>query len=120
MRTASVALLLLVPAAAPAAPAARVGDPTTHGGVVGISSSNVFVGGRPAARVGDFASCPLSTPTSPPLPHVGGPVSTGSASVFVNGRPAARVGDVIVEQNGGVSAIAAGAPTVLIGAGSAP
>jgi uncharacterized Zn-binding protein involved in type VI secretion len=120
MRTAFAALLFLLPAVAPAAPAARVGDPTTHGGVVGIGSPNVVIGGRPAAQVGDFASCPLSTPTNPPLPHVGGPVSTGSPTVFVNGRPAARAGDVIVEQNGGVSAIAAGAPTVLIGSGVAP
>jgi uncharacterized Zn-binding protein involved in type VI secretion len=36
------------------------------------------------------------------------------STVFIGGKPAARMGDTIVEV-GATSAIAAGAPTVLIG-----
>ena len=44
------------------APAARVGDPTAHGGVItGPGCATVLIGGMPAARVGDMATC-----TGPP------------------------------------------------------
>ncbi len=95
--------------------------------------------GKPAARVGDMHTCPLSNEATS---HADGPImppgeatvliagfpaarvgdsaacsgSTdsiiqGSATVFIGGQPAARTGDVTA--HGGH--IAAGAPTVLIG-----
>jgi uncharacterized Zn-binding protein involved in type VI secretion len=97
--------------------------------------------GKPAARIGDFHSCPAATPGTPPIPHVGGPVVSasfnvitgkkpqarvtdkcvcvgppdvivrGSATVLVNKLPAARMGDNTA--HGGV--ITVGMPTVLIG-----
>jgi len=48
----------------------------------------------PAARVGDFHSCPLETPGLPPVPHVGGPIDRpGAVTVFIGELPAARAGD---------------------------
>jgi uncharacterized Zn-binding protein involved in type VI secretion len=94
---------------------------------------------KPAARVGDMHTCPVTTGT---VPHIGGPIlppgcptvltenlpaarvgdqatcagppdviAMGSATVFIGGMPAARVGDMIA--HGGV--ITVGASTVLIG-----
>ncbi|MCL2100277.1 MAG: PAAR domain-containing protein [Fibromonadales bacterium] len=86
-------------------------------------------------------TCPMQTPGTPPVPHVGGPVTSGSPnvligkmpaatvgsscfcvgppdtiakgskSVLINKKPAARIGDSTI--HGGV--IASGFPTVLIG-----
>jgi len=95
-----------------------------------------------AARVSDMHTCPMVTPGTPPIPHVGGPILPagcptvligglpaarvgdmatcvgppdsiikGSSSVFIGGMPAARVGDTTA--HGGV--IVAGCPTVIIG-----
>lgn len=90
-----------------AGPAARQGDVTTHSGAIAGGSTNVRIQGQFAARLGDFATCPIPF-------HVGGPIVSASGSVFINGVPAARVGETIVE-NGSVSAIAVGAATVIIG-----
>ncbi|GFO58412.1 type VI secretion protein [Geomonas silvestris] len=92
-------------------PAARVGDAhscpmkeitVAHGGGPILEGSpNVFIGGMPAARVGDKVHC-------------NGPVDMiveGEPSVFINGRPAARMGDKTA--HGGV--IVAGCPTVFVG-----
>ncbi|ANY19383.1 putative deoxyribonuclease RhsA [Tsuneonella dongtanensis] len=98
----------------------------------------------PASRIGDMHTCPMATPGTPPIPHVGGPIVKGqpnvitvgvpqarvsdqcvcvgppdiivkgSATVLVGGLPAARMGDNTA--HGGV--IVVGAPTVLIGDGS--
>ena len=95
-------------------PAARQGDPTTHGGVIVTGFPQVLIGGQPAARVGDMHTCPMVTPGTPPVPHVGGPVTQGSATVLIGGQPAARVGDMATCV-GPVDAIASGCPTVLIG-----
>jgi len=54
-------------------------------------SSNVFVNGIPAVRVGDpydSHSCPASPPHS-------SAAASGSATVFVNGIPVHRIGDSI-------------------------
>ncbi len=88
-------------------PAARQGDPTTHGGAITSGSPRVLIGGRPAASVGDTHACPVAG-------HVGGPITTGSANVLVVGRPAARQGDVAT-CNGPPDSIAAGDLTVLVG-----
>ncbi len=71
------------------------------GGPVIQGSTDVFIGGLPAARVGDALIC------------VGPPdkIKEGSASVFINGKPAARLGDGT--NHGGV--IVVGNPTVTIG-----
>lgn len=113
-RSMFVCVLTLAAAASVGAqtPAARVGDPTSHGGqIVGPGVPNVLIGGLPAVVVGDQATCPLVSGT---VPHVGGPIVTGSATVLIGGRPAARVGDLVVE-TGPSSMILLGAPTVLIG-----
>ncbi len=51
----------------------------------------------PAARVGDMHTCPMQTPGTPPIPHVGGPIlPPGAPTVLIAGQPAARVGDMCV------------------------
>jgi uncharacterized Zn-binding protein involved in type VI secretion len=97
---------------------------------------------KPAARLGDMHVCPMATPGTPPIPHVGGPILPPcTPTVIIAGRPAATVGnpcmcvgppDTIVQGSakvliGGKPAarigdstahggkIVAGAPTVLIG-----
>jgi uncharacterized Zn-binding protein involved in type VI secretion len=60
-------------------------------------------------------TCPLATPGTPPVPHVGGPVlPPGAPTVLIGGQPAARVTDMCVCV-GPPDAIAKGSPTVLIG-----
>jgi len=98
--------------------------------------------GKPAARIGDMHMCPMVTPGTPPVPHVGGPISgPGVATVLICSMPAATMGDmctcvgppdsIMVGSTGvfigGKAAarmgdpcahggmIAVGAPTVLIG-----
>jgi uncharacterized Zn-binding protein involved in type VI secretion len=106
-------LLLAAPTARAQSPAARVSDATSHGGVVvGPGAPTVLIGGLPAARVGDIATCPQAPPGQPP--HVGGPIVTGSATVFIGGMPAARLGDTILEA-GASATIAIAALTGLIG-----
>jgi uncharacterized Zn-binding protein involved in type VI secretion len=53
--------------------------------------------GQPAARVGDLHTCPMVTPGTPPVPHVGGPVlPPGAPTVLIGGMMAARMGDMAV------------------------
>jgi uncharacterized Zn-binding protein involved in type VI secretion len=88
-------------------PAARVGDPTNHPGViVGPGVPTVLVGGMPAAVLGDTHACAFS-----PVPHPPNPVIAGSATVLIGGMPAARVGDA----TGCGATILIGLPTVEIG-----
>ncbi len=69
----------------------------------------------PAARVGDMHTCPMVTPGTPPIPHVGGPVvPAGCPTVIIGGQPAARTGDMATCV-GPTDVIAQGSPTVLIG-----
>ena len=69
---------------------------------------------QPAARVGDMHTCPMATPATPPVPHVGGPVlPPGGITVLIGGQPAARMGDMCTCV-GPPDVIAQGAPTVLI------
>jgi len=92
-------------------PAARLGDPTVHGGVIVVGIPTVIIGGKPAARIGDMHTCPLATG---PVPHVGGPICLGAFTVLVSGMPAARATDMAVCV-GPPDAIAMGQPNVLIG-----
>ena len=67
--------------------------------------------GLPAARIGDFHSCPMVTGT---VPHVGGPVALGCTTVLIAGVPAARVGDMCT-CTGPPDSIAMGSTSVMIG-----
>lgn len=75
--------------------------PHVGGPVLPPGEPTVFIGGLPAARVGDMATC-VGPPDS---------IVKGSATVFIGGMPAARMGDTTA--HGGT--IVAGCPTVLIG-----
>jgi uncharacterized Zn-binding protein involved in type VI secretion len=87
--------------------AARVGDPSVHGGVVtGPGVPTVLIGGMPAAVLGDLHACPIQ-PGHPPV----SPFTAGSATVFIGGRPALRVGDAA----GCGAIVPAGLPTVVVG-----
>ena len=68
----------------------------------------------PAARIGDLHVCPMVTPGTPPVPHVGGPVTMGCPTVMIGFMPAARVGD-LATCVGPPDAIAMGSMTVMIG-----
>jgi len=48
----------------------------------------------PAARISDMHTCPMVTPGTPPIPHVGGPITMGCPTVQIGFMPAARVGDM--------------------------
>ena len=93
-------------------PAARLGDmhvcpmvtgvvPHVGGPILPPCWPTVLIGGMPAARVTDMATC------------VGPPdiIMLGSFTVLIGGMPAARLGDMTA--HGGV--IVMGLPTVLIG-----
>ena len=93
-------------------PAARASDlhvcplvtgivPHVGGPVLPPGSPNVLIGGLPAARVGDVATC------------VGPPdvITLGSQTVFIGGSPAARMGDLTA--HGGT--IVSGCMTVWVG-----
>jgi len=98
----------------PAARMGGMGDSTAHGGVIAVGCPTVLIGGMPAARMGDMHTCPMATPGTPPIPHVGGPITMGSATVLIGGMPAARMGDMAT-CTGPPDTIAAGCMTVLIG-----
>ena len=88
--------------------AARLGDVTTHGGIItGPGVATVMIGGMPAAVAGDLHVGPLPPsghqPTSSPFP-------AGSVTVLIGGRPAVRTTDACI--CGAMAAV--GAPTVLI------
>ena len=95
-------------------PAARLGDMTAHGGVIVAGFPQVLIGGQPAARMGDMHTCPMQTPGTPPIPHVGGPIVLGSVTVLIGGQPAARIGDMATCV-GPPDSIVQGCPTVIIG-----
>ncbi|GAA0727920.1 PAAR domain-containing protein [Aquimarina litoralis] len=93
-------------------PAARITDmhvcpmvtgvvPHVGGPILPAGEPTVLIGGLPAARVGDMATC------------VGPPdtIIMGSGTVMIGGMPAARMGDSTA--HGGT--IVMGLPTVIIG-----
>ncbi len=93
-------------------PAARINDmhvcplsngPVPHvgGPILPAGEPTVLIGGMPAARVGDMATC-----TGPP-----DTIILGSSTVLIGGMPAARLGDSTA--HGG--SIVLGEFTVLIG-----
>ena len=61
-------------------------------------------------------TCPLATPATPPVPHVGGPITgTGCQSVLIGGLPAATIGEVCICTGGPPDSIISGVATVQIG-----
>lgn len=86
--------------------AARTGDSTSHGGVVGpVGVPLVTIGGQPAAVAGDAHICPV------PQPHPPSVFAVGSTTVLIGGRGALRVGDTA----GCGAQIVSGAGGVMIG-----
>jgi len=75
--------------------------PHVGGPILPPGAPTVLIGGLPAARMGDMATC------------VGPPdvIIRGSATVLIGGKPAARMGDNTA--HGGL--ITLGCPTVMIG-----
>jgi uncharacterized Zn-binding protein involved in type VI secretion len=92
-------------------PAARLGDPTVHGGAIAVGFPQVLIGGQPAARIGDMHACPQVTVL---VPHVGGPLVLGSFTVMTGFMPQSRVGDPLICV-GPPDAVAMGCPTVMVG-----
>jgi uncharacterized Zn-binding protein involved in type VI secretion len=89
-------------------PAARVGDPTGHPGVIaGPGVPTVLIGGMPASVVGDMHTCAFP----PPAVHPPTPMALGSFTVLIGGRPAVRLGDIA----GCGAPVIVGLPTVEIG-----
>ncbi|TAK64515.1 MAG: hypothetical protein EPO24_03220, partial [Bacteroidetes bacterium] len=71
--------------------------------------------GKPAARVGDMHVCPMVTPGTPPIPHVGGPLlPPGVPTVLIGGMPAATLGNMATCV-GPPDSIALGSTGVFIG-----
>lgn len=91
-------------------PAARVGDPTGHPGVISPPGvPTVLIAGMPAATVGTPHACSMPPPAGP---HPPTPIAPpGCPTVLIGGRPAARLGDL----SACGAPIVMGAPTVLIG-----
>ncbi|AXE16395.1 hypothetical protein DR864_00960 [Runella rosea] len=53
--------------------------------------------GKPAAAVGDMHICPMVTPGTPPVPHVGGAIlPPGAPTVLIGGKFAATFGNMCV------------------------
>ena len=93
-------------------PAARMGDMTSHGGVIVSGLPTVLIGGQPAARVTDMHTCPMVTGL---VPHVGGPIlPPGGVTVLIGGMPAARVG-AMATCVGPPDTVVMGSSTVMIG-----
>jgi uncharacterized Zn-binding protein involved in type VI secretion len=69
----------------------------------------------PAARLGDMHTCPMVTPSVPPIPHVGGPIlGPGALTVLIGGMPAACVGDMCMCV-GPPDSIVKGSSSVMVG-----
>lgn len=108
-------------------PAARLGDPTTHGStLLGAACMTVLIGGKPAWRITDQHNCTI--PNAPPpvadgAPHGPGITNPGpgaTLTVIIGGKPAACLGDIVMEPKAllplpPMNPIIQGEPTVLIG-----
>jgi uncharacterized Zn-binding protein involved in type VI secretion len=90
---------------------------TAHGGsVVGPGCPTVMINKVPAIRVGpDMHLCPMVTPGTPPIPHVGmNNAGPGVATVMIGKMPASTVGDSFLCA-GPPAPVTTGAFDVLIG-----
>jgi len=70
-----------------ARPQARLGDISSHGGVIITGAIRTVVNGRPVARMGDLHACPIPG-------HGVTPIVTGSLDAVTEMMPNARLGDV--------------------------
>lgn len=64
---------------------ARLGDISSHGGIIITAAARTLVDGRPVARLLDLHVCPI------PL-HGITPIITGAVRTLTEGLPNARVG----------------------------
>ncbi|MGH9742759.1 MAG: PAAR domain-containing protein [Candidatus Acidiferrum sp.] len=92
-------------------PAARLTDPTVHGGMIVVGCPTVLMTNLPAARIGDMHVCPMITVL---VPHIGGPLILGSLTVIVGGVPQSRQTDMLI-CIGPPDMVMMGDPTVLVG-----
>ncbi|MET3119213.1 putative Zn-binding protein involved in type VI secretion [Undibacterium sp. GrIS 1.8] len=67
-------------------PVIRLGDKTSHNGVVIEASTQSDSGGIPIARLGDKVSCPIKG-------HGTTTIVSGDQTFIVDGKPVARDGD---------------------------
>jgi uncharacterized Zn-binding protein involved in type VI secretion len=68
-------------------PQARLGDSSSHGGMIISSAARTMVNGIPVARMGDLHVCPIPG-------HGVTSIVTGSATTLTEGQPNARIGDM--------------------------
>jgi uncharacterized Zn-binding protein involved in type VI secretion len=98
-------------------PAARTGDPSDHGGVLGtpppgaVKVVTVVIGGKPAAVVGNLHVCPLHAELGPANVIIPNPAAAAGRVTLIGGLPAARMGD----QTTCGAEIVLGAVNVMIG-----
>jgi len=71
--------------------------------------------GMPAARVTDLHACPMQTPGTPPVPHVGGPIIPPCCPTVMIGMLAAARATDKATCVGPLAAIVKGSVTVWIG-----
>ena len=69
-----------------AGPFIRLGDKTSHGGIVVEASMMSDIGGIGIARVGDKVTCPA---------HGVQVIASGDMTLIVDGKPVARHGDMV-------------------------
>jgi len=69
----------------------------------------------PAARITDMHVCPMQTPGTPPIPHVGGPITKGVSSVLIGKLPAATLSSSCFCAGSPPDTIIKGSKSVLIG-----
>ncbi|MER7047640.1 PAAR domain-containing protein [Streptomyces jumonjinensis] len=99
-------------------PAARTGDTTVHGGLIGTpppgaapAVATVLIGGKPAAVTGSLHVCVLHAGLGPGNVILPNPAAAAAGQVLIGGLPAARMRDTTTCG----ALITSGAPNVLIG-----
>ena len=94
---------------------ARWGDMDTHGGrILPGPPIDVLVNQRPITLAGAWHFCPLVTPGSPPVPHVGGALIPSPGTVLCHGRPIAALGDKMFCNASSPAVICGGSANVFI------
>ena len=70
------------------APVAKLGDISSHGGVIIGGATRTMVEGAPVARMGDMHVCPIYGHGVMPIIH-------GNMTSSAEGMPVARLGDTV-------------------------
>lgn len=97
-----------------------MGSLTAHGGmVIGPGCPTVLIEKKPSIRIGtDMHACPMVTPCTPPVPHVGmNNIGPGVPTVLIGGAPASTVGDLFLCAGYPPAPVVMGSSTVFIGTG---